>query len=137
MRHEKRGFQKNMKNDLYYVEEQLQAYDPTLYIMFNPQKGEWLIMDGLMDIAIMKIPQIGFETLDSRVVEHIRKIHTANGFNAMHEVMEAEEKRAREQKRVLEDLAEDFAKESKEAFINAYDYGRTEGNQKYVQGASL
>ena len=30
-------------------------------------------MDGLLEMSIMKIPQIGFEQLDSRVVNHIKK----------------------------------------------------------------
>lgn len=110
-RHWKHGFQRNMKNDLYHVEEQLQAYDPHLYVMYNPNSGEWLIMDGLMEFAVMRIPQIGFETLDSRVVSHLKKIHTANGFSASWEIKEADERREREQQRQMDDLAYNYAKD--------------------------
>ena len=48
-------------------------------------------MDGLLEMSIMKIPQIGFEQLDSRVVNHI-KIHTANGFSAVQTVENTEKK---------------------------------------------
>ena len=33
--------------------------------MWNPKNGEHVIMDGLLDMSIMKIPQIGFEQLDA------------------------------------------------------------------------
>lgn len=110
-RHWKRGFQTNLKNDLYRVEEQLQDYDPTLYIMYNPDTGQHLIMDGILEIAIMSIPQIGFETLDSRVVEHIRKIHSHRGFSASYELKESEERRQREYERIQEDISYNFAKD--------------------------
>jgi hypothetical protein len=110
-RHWKRGFQTNMKNDNYMVEEQLQAYDPTLYIMYNPETGQHLIMDGILEIAIMSIPQINFETLDSRVVENIKKIHSYRGFSASHELQESEERRQREYDRVQEDVSHNFAKD--------------------------
>jgi hypothetical protein len=132
--HYKQGFQIAFKNDVYHVEERLQEYDPTLYIMFNPKTGEHLLMDGLMDMAIMKIPQIGFEQLDSRLVDHIKKIHIANGFSAIEEVEQQQRRRELDQEKALEDLAQDFAKESKEAFNNAYNYGRVDGVQKYVHG---
>lgn len=135
--HEIRGFQRTFLNDIYHVEEQLQAYDKDLYIMWNPNTGEHLIMDGLLEMAIMKLPQIGFEQLDSRIVEHIRKIHTANGFSAVQTIEDTEKKREQEQDRKLNDLAEDFAKESKEAFQNAYYYGRVDGVQKYTHGTSI
>jgi hypothetical protein len=112
-RHWKNGFQTNMKNDMYMVEEQLQAYDPTLYIMFNPETGEHLIMDGILEIAIMKLPQIGFETLDSRVVTHIKKIHSYRGFNASYELKESEDRRQREFDRIQEDIAYNLAQDAK------------------------
>lgn len=110
-RHWKRGFQTTMLNDNYMVQEQLQAYDPTLYLMFNPETGQHLIMDGILEIAIMSIPQIGFETLDSRVVEHIRKIHSYRGFSASYELKESEDRRQREFERVQDDLSYNFAKD--------------------------
>ena len=122
-RHFKQGFQTTVKNDLYMVEEQLQAYDPHLYIMYNPQSNVWLIMDGLIDVAIMKIPQKGFETLDSRVVSHIKRIHTANGFSAVKEVQKADRALEKEYERLREDIAENFAKDSLRAVKNvAYGY---------------
>ncbi|MGX5390228.1 2,3-dihydroxybenzoate--AMP ligase, partial [Bacillus thuringiensis] len=39
--------------------------------------------------------------------------------------------------RKLNDLAEDYARESKEAFWNAHAYGRVDGVQKYVQGVNV
>lgn len=135
--HEKRGFQRTFLNDIYHVEERLQEYDPYLYLMWNPRTGEHLIMDGLLETAIMKLPQIGFEQLDSRIVSHIKRIHTANGFSAVQTIEDTERKRQKEQDRKLADLAEDFAKESKEAFYNAAVYGRVDGVQKYVHGADI
>lgn len=117
-RHWKLGFQTNMKNDLYMVEEQLQAYDPTLYLMYNPETGQHLIMDGILEIAIMSIPQKGFETLDSRVVEHIRKIHSYRGYNVSYEFKEAEERREREFQRVQDDLTYNFAKDTEKHVRN-------------------
>lgn len=111
-RHWKHGFQTNMKNDIYMVEEQLQAYDPTLYIMYNPENGQHLIMDGILEVAIMRIPQIGFEILDSRVVQHIRKIHSHRGFNASYELKESEDRRQREYDSQQEDLIQNFAKDT-------------------------
>ena len=52
-------------------------------------------MDGLLEMSIMKIPQIGFEQLDSRVVNHIKRIHTANGFSAVQTVENTEKKTKR------------------------------------------
>ncbi|HEQ3529523.1 TPA: 2,3-dihydroxybenzoate--AMP ligase [Bacillus cereus] len=135
--YQKRGFQRTVLNDIYHVEEQLQSYDPHLYLMWNPKNGEHVIMDGLLDMSIMKIPQIGFEELDSRVVNHIKKIHTANGFSAVQTVENTEKKRQQEEERKLNDLAEDYARESKEAFWNAHAYGRVDGVQKYVQGVNV
>lgn len=117
-RHWKLGFQTNVKNDIYMVEEQLQAYDPTLYLMYNPATDDHLIMDGILEIAIMKIPQKGFETLDSRVVTHIRKIHSYRGFNVAHEFKEAEERREREFDRQQEDLIYNFAKDTEKHVRN-------------------
>jgi hypothetical protein len=124
-------------NDLYHIQERLQEYDPDLYILWNGKTGEHLIMDGLMNVAVMKIPQKGFEVLDSRVVAHIKRIHTANGFSASKEIEKHEATLEREEQRKLDDIAQDFAKESKEAFNNAYNYGRVDGVQKYVQGVSV
>lgn len=109
-RHWKHGFQKNFKNDIYQVEERLQEYDPHLYVMFNPDEYAWMIVDGLMEVGVMRIPQIGFETLDGRVVDHIKRIHTANGFSALHEVMIREENREREYQKKVDEMSEDFAK---------------------------
>jgi hypothetical protein len=133
-RHWKDGFQRNFINDLYDVEKQLQAYDPYLYLMFNPQTGQWLLMDEVADMAIMRIPQAGFETLDSRLVDHVKRIHTATGFNASWELDEYEKRVERERQRQLEDMAQDFAKESLPAFKEAFDTGRTSGVNKYVKG---
>ncbi|PEP80690.1 2,3-dihydroxybenzoate--AMP ligase [Bacillus toyonensis] len=133
----RRGFQRIFLNDIYYVEEQLQDYDPYLYIMWNPSSGEYLIMDGMLETSIMKIPQIGFEQLDSRIVDHIKRIHTVNGFSAVQTVEDTEQKRKREEERKLNDLAEDYAKESKEAFWNVHAYGRVDGVQKYVHGVNV
>ena len=99
--------------------------------MWNPTSGEHVIMDGLLETSIMKIPQIGFEELDSRIVEHIKRIHTANGFSAVQTVEDTESKRQQERK--LQDLAEDYAKESKESFWNAH----VDGVQKYIQGVNV
>ncbi|CCW05450.1 hypothetical protein [Bacillus sp. GeD10] len=135
--YQKRGFQRTVLNDIYHVEEQLQSYDPHLYLMWNPKNGEHVIMDGLLDMSIMKIPQIGFEQLDARIVDHIKRIHTVNGFSAVQTVEDTEKKRQQEQERQLQDLAEDYARESKEAFWNAHAYGRVDGVQKYVQGVNV
>ncbi|WP_144519864.1 2,3-dihydroxybenzoate--AMP ligase [Bacillus thuringiensis] len=135
--YEKRGFQRTFLNDIYHVEERLQEYDPQLYFMWNPKNGEHVIMDGLLEMSIMKIPQIGFEELDSRLVDHIKRIHTVNGFSAVQTVEDTEKKRQQEQERLLHDLAADYAKESKEAFWNAHAYGRVDGVQKYVQGVNV
>ncbi len=50
---------------------------------------------------------------------------------------DTEKKRQQEQERQLQDLAEDYARESKEAFWNAHAYGRVDGVQKYVQGVNV
>jgi hypothetical protein len=137
MRHLKNGFKRWPLNDIYHVEEQLKEYDEHLYLLYNPTTNEHLIMDGLFETAVMKIPQPGFPFLTSNIVDHMKKIHIANGFDADKEIKMAEAKREREHHRVMEDMAEDFARESLEAYKNAYDYGRVEGAQKYVQGVSV
>lgn len=130
----RKGFQRTFLNDVYHIEERLQEYDKDLYIMYNPGTGEWLIVDGLLDYSIMKIPQVGFETLDARVVEHIKKIHTINGFSASEEVDRNNAALQRELDRQTADAAEYFAKESLEATRNLALYGRVDGYRKYVQG---
>lgn len=123
-RHYSDGFQRTFTNDLYQVEEQLQAYDPHLYIMWNPQTDEHLVMDGLLELAIMKIPQIGFEQLDSRVVRRIKQIHTYNGFSAVHELEEAERRRERDQEKEAEELAYNLAKDMERPVKELAYYGR-------------
>jgi hypothetical protein len=137
MRHFKNGFKSWPLNDLYHVQEALQEYDEHLFLLYNPNTNEHLIIDGLLNVAVMKIPQVGFPELSSKVVEHIKKIHVLNGFNAEKEIQQHEEKRERERAKKLDDMAEDFAKESLEAYKNAYEYGRTENVDKYVQGVSV
>ena len=60
-----------------------------------------------------------------------------NGFSAVQTVEDTEKKRQKEEERKLNDLAEDYARESKEAFWNAHAYGRVDGVQKYVQGVNV
>jgi len=100
-----------MINDLYDVEPQLQAYDPDLYIMWNPHTGEHLIMDGLTELAIMKLPQPGWPTLHSGIVNHIKRIHTGNGFSASAVVEKSDAVRERDVERKKEQVAADFAKD--------------------------
>jgi hypothetical protein len=132
-RYFREGFQRTFLNDLNHIEEQLQAYDEHLYLMWNPKTGEHLIVDGLLGLSVMKIPQRGFPALSSQVITHMKRIHTANGFSATQHIMKADAAREKEQNRQVEDLAQDFAKEAKDAFTNAYDYGITSGAKKYVQ----
>ncbi|MGQ7076327.1 hypothetical protein ACUN90_34550, partial [Escherichia sp. SP-MK2] len=54
--YQRRGFQRTFLHDVYHVEEQLKAYDPHLYLMWNPKNGEHVIMDGLLEMSIMKKP---------------------------------------------------------------------------------
>jgi hypothetical protein len=136
-RHQVKGFQRTVKNDLYYVEEQLQEYDKDLFIMWNPTTNEHLIMDDVVKLAVMRIPQRGFETLDSRVVAHMKKIHTANGFNATWELNESEARREREQEQKLKDMSDDYAKEMKPALQELATTGRIDGVKKYHGGVSL
>lgn len=122
--HQRRGFQTNIKNDIYHIEERLQDYDPALYIMYNPSTNEHLIMDGITELAIMKIPQIGFEYLDARVVDQIKKSHAVSGFNASHEMQEYEDRVEREKEKKLEDMAYWMAKDLKRPLIEAHDYNK-------------
>lgn len=110
-RHYREGFTRVFTNDLYDVERQLQDFDPELYIMWNPHTGEHLIMDGVTETAIMRIPQIGFPELSSRVVGHIRKIKVGEGFSAVKVVQEADEMRERELQNKTSEIAFDFAQE--------------------------
>lgn len=110
-RHNREGFTRVFTNDLYDVERQLQEYDEHLYIMWNPHNGQHLIMDGLTEMAIMRLPQIGFECLDSRIVSHIKRIHTNNGFSAIHQLEAMRERRESENERQKEDLAYNMAKD--------------------------
>ncbi|MNF13797.1 hypothetical protein D3C80_2157650 [compost metagenome] len=59
----------------------------------------------------MKIPQPGFPELSSRVVSHIRKIHTANGFSATAVIEKSDERREREFEMKSDQLALDFARD--------------------------
>jgi hypothetical protein len=122
-RHWKNGFQTTFKNDIYHIEEQLQEYDPFLYIMYNPDTDEHMIMDGLLELAVMRIPQIGFEWLDRRVVDHIKKIHTAKGFNASYELKESEERRQRELEKQQEELSYSLAKDTEKHVRKLAYYG--------------
>lgn len=122
-RHGRRGFQRVFINDLYHVEERLQEYDPFLYVLYNPTEHKWLIVDGFNDLGVMSIPQIGFPELDARVVDRMKQIHTANGFSAEWELKESEDRRAREQERITNDITESFAKDARRAIKNlAYGY---------------
>lgn len=111
-RHYRNGFQRVFLNDLNDVEPQLQAYDPHLYLMYNPNTDEHLIMDGLLEIAVMKIPQIGFRNLNSSIIPHIQKIHHKNnGFKASDVVDASEAAIQRELDRKRDDLAYNYAKD--------------------------
>lgn len=114
-RHYAQGFRRDFLNDLNDVEPQLQAYDEHLYLMYNGQTGEHLIMDGMTDLAVMRIPQPGWTNLNSSIVEHIRKIHTQNGHSAVREIERHDARREAEQERRKTELAEDFAKNMFEA----------------------
>lgn len=110
-RHYREGFQTTFLNDLNDVEKQLQEYDPHLYLMWNPQTNQHLIMDGLMELAVMRIPQKNFPMLTSRIVEHIKRIHAENGYSATREINAADEARERENARQRDDLAHNLAKD--------------------------
>jgi hypothetical protein len=111
-RHWLNGYRRNFINDIHGVQEQLQAYDKDLYIMWKSEDNTWLIMDDIMNTAIMKIPQQGFETLDSRIVTHIKKIHTVTGFNASWEIQQADERREREEERIQDDMIYNMGKDT-------------------------
>ena len=110
-RHYRNGFTRVMTNDLYDVEKQLQEIDRDIYLMWNPHTGEHMIMDGLTELAIMRIPQMGWPVLHSGVVNHIRKIHTASGYSAGKEIDRADEIREMNINKRTDELAADFAKE--------------------------
>jgi hypothetical protein len=122
-RHYADGFRRGIINDLNDVEPQLQEYDSELYIMYNQETGEHLIMDGLVELAIMRIPQIGFPNLNSSVVRHIKKIHTANGFKASSSVDAAEEAIQREVNRKKEDMSYNLAKDTEKHVRKLAHYG--------------
>lgn len=111
-RYGSQGFQRTFTNDPYHVEEQLQAYDKHLYLMWNPHTNEHLIVDGLIGLSVMKIPQRGFPALSSRLVDHMKKIHTANGFSAIKQVQLSDERRERELEQRTNDMAENFARDT-------------------------
>lgn len=110
-RHYQEGFTRVMINDLYDVEPQLQAFDEDLYIMWNPHNGQHLIMDGVTETAIMRIPQIGFPFLSSKVVSHIRSIKIEEQGQIIKQLEENERKREQESDKKADELALDFAKE--------------------------
>lgn len=122
-RHYQNGFRRDFLNDLYDVERQLQEYDKDLYLMFNGDTGEHLIMDAVTEMAVMKLPQIGFECLDSRVVTHIKRIHTANGYSAVKELEAMRRRRERENERKQDDLAYNLAKDMYKPVKNLAYYG--------------
>lgn len=122
-RHWANGFQKNIKNDPYHVEEQLQAYDKDLYLLWNPTTNEHLIMDDILNTAVMKIPQTNFEVLDSRIVSHIKRIHTATGFNASWEIQQADERREKEAQRKQDDMIYNMGKDTQKDVRQLAYYG--------------
>jgi len=122
-RHYRNGFQRTITNDIYRVEEQLQAYDEHLYIMYNPKTNEHLIMDGMIDMAVMKIPQPGFPYLNGSIVEHMKRIHTKNGFSAVEHVIASDIAREREFDRINDDMAENFARDTIKAAKQLAYYG--------------
>ncbi len=111
-RYRRQGFTRVTTNDVYHVEERLQEYDEHLYVMWNPNTNEHLIVDGLIGLSVMKIPQRGFPDLSGALVDHIRRIHTANGFSATAQVQAADARREREQDRRTDDMAENFARDT-------------------------
>lgn len=122
--HLRNGFKRWPLNDIYHVEELLQTYDEHLYLLYNEKTNEHLIMDGLIEVAVMKIPQIGFPELTSRVLDHLKRIHVANGFNAEKELRENEEKRDKENAKLQTELVEELAKETYKATMEEHDFGR-------------
>lgn len=124
-RHYEEGFTTVMTNDLYDVEEQLKNIDENLYLMWNPHTGEHLIMDDLVNIAVMRIPQIGFPELSSQVVTHFMMI-THPSFNALEEVEKSEQKKESDMNKRTEDMSQSFAKD-----VMKYD-----GRKSVYMGAS-
>lgn len=111
-RYNRQGFQRTFTNDPYHVEERLQEYDEHLFLMWNPSTNEHLVVDGLVGLSVMKIPQIGFPELSSKLVDHMKRIHTANGFSATQQVQQADEKRERDSEKRIEDMAENFGRDT-------------------------
>lgn len=111
-RYQRQGFTTVHTNDLYEVERQLQEYDEHLFVMWNPHTGEHLIVDGLIGLSVMKIPQIGFPALTRDVVEHMKKIHTKNGFSATAQVEASDARREADSKKSIEELSEGFARDT-------------------------
>ena len=111
-RYNRQGFTQVVTNDVYHVEERLQEYDPDLFVMWNHQTNEHLIVDGLIGLSVMKIPQRGFEVLDSRLVDHMKRIHTANGFSATQHILNADAKREKDWNQRTDDMAENFARDT-------------------------
>lgn len=133
MRLERKGFSRTFTNDVYHVEKRLKEHDDNLYVMYNPNICQWLIVDERNDSIVMKIPQIGFEELDARVVNHIKQIDVMNGYNVVDVIEREEALRDRELKRQQEDLAYNMAKDIKHGVQQAHDYGRDKYTSKYVQ----
>lgn len=112
------------------VIDMLQDHDDTLQIAYNARKGKYRVLDQTFH-CIMQVP---YETLDSRTVEHIKRIDTRTGYRAIDQINAVEAALEREKERRENDMIQDFAKEFKEAAHNVYNYGRTSGYQKYVNG---
>lgn len=110
-RHYRDGFTRVFTNDLCDVEKQLQDFDPHLYVMWNPHTGEHLIMDGMTELAIMRIPQIGFPILSSHVAAHIRSIRVGEGNSSIQKVEDSDRLRELENEKKLDELARSFATE--------------------------
>lgn len=111
-RYNKQGFSHVFTNDVYGVGEQLQAYDEHLYIMWNPETNQHIIVDGLVGLSVMKVPQPGFPELNSKLVDHMKRIHTATGFSATQHVDDAETRRVKEWNRKTDDMAENFGRDT-------------------------
>lgn len=129
-----RDYQTMHINDIYHIEEKLQEHDPHIYIAYNPKTGSHLIMDGLINSVIMRIPQINFEVLDMRTYKEIRRISPERGYSAIKELDAQQAKREAREEKTMDEIVKEMAKDSKEAFTNAFDYGITSGKQKYHQG---
>jgi hypothetical protein len=111
-RHYDDGFTRVFTNDLYNIEERIQdEVDPDLYIMWNPFTGEHLVMDNVVNMAVMKIPQIGFETLDSRLIPHLQSIRLGEGYSPHETISKHEAKKELESEKKFDDLNDYFARE--------------------------